>query len=129
LDLFAGYGESPDLALGLIYFGKGLTARLELEAARETFRKVIKIGQTLNVFYLVYWGLVNLARIILLEGQPEKALEMMLILQQYSVEPKVAQDDSKRLLEELQAKFSKQQVEGTMERIKGLAVDSLLDQT
>jgi hypothetical protein len=50
--------------------------------------------------------LVNLARIILLDGQPEKALEMMLIPKQYSLESKVAQDDSDRLLEELQGRFS-----------------------
>jgi len=54
---------------------------------------------------------------------------MMLMLQQYFVESKVVQDDSDRLLEELQGRLSIQQVEGTMERIKGLTVDSLLDQT
>jgi len=53
----------------------------------------------------------------------------MLILQQYFVESKVVQDDSDRLLEELQGRLSIKQVEGTRERIKGLAVDSLLDQT
>jgi len=71
---------------------------------------------------------VNLARVILLEGQPEKALEMVLILQQYSVEPRVIRDDYDRLLVELQSMLEPQQVEETMERVKRMEVDSLLDQ-
>jgi len=71
---------------------------------------------------------VNLARVILLEGQPEKALEMVLILQQYSVESKVIRDDCDRLLVELQSMLEPQQVEETMERVKRMEVDSLLDQ-
>lgn len=71
---------------------------------------------------------MNLARVILLEGQPEKALEMVLILQQYSVESKVIRDDCDRLLVELQSMLEPQQVEETMERVKRMEVDSLLDQ-
>jgi predicted ATPase/transcriptional regulator with XRE-family HTH domain len=128
VDHYSSYGESTDQALGLVYLGKGFVARMNLDAAREAFRKVIKIGQVLNVFYLVYWGFVNLARVILLSGQPEKALETILILQQYTVESKVIRDDSDRLLAELQNKLELQQVEEAVERVKGMDVDSLLAQ-
>ncbi len=125
VEIYARYGESPDLAIALIWAGKGLAALGELAAARETFRRVIEISRSLDVFQLAYWGLVNEARIRLLEGQPGKALEIMQTLKQYSVESKTIQDDVESLLAELQGKLSADQVEMISERVQGLSIDSL----
>ena len=128
VNLLSVFGESHELAIGIIYSGKCLTARRETDAARRKFLKVVHIGQSLNIFYLVYWGLVNLARVFWVEGQLEKALEMSLVLRQYSVEVKVALDDSTRLMAELQTWFSPQQIEAAIEQTKGRGIESLLDQ-
>ena len=127
VNLLSEFGDSHDLALGLVYSGKSLTARLDTEAASRIFVKVIQIGRSLNIFYLVYWGLVNLARISFLEGQPEKALEMALILQHYPVEIKVVRDDGIRLIAELQDRVSPEQVDSAVRRTEGRAIESLFD--
>jgi tetratricopeptide (TPR) repeat protein len=121
------YGESPDLAIVLVYLGKCLSARQEAEAARKKFQEAIHIGQAFNIFYLIFWGLVNLARISIDEGQAEKAFETALILQQYTVEPKVAQDDFHHLLADAQTRLSPQQVGAAINRTKGKLIESLLD--
>jgi tetratricopeptide (TPR) repeat protein len=129
INLLDRFGESHDLALGLIYLGKCLTARREFQAARKNFHKVVQIGKSLSIDYLVYWGLVNLARINDLEGQTEQALEQALILQESSCKVIAAQNDSVRLVANLQARLSPGQVEAAKERIKGMTIDSLLDQS
>ncbi len=86
---------------------------------------MIQISRSLNVFQLAYWGLVNEARIRLLEGQPEKALEIMQILKQYSVESRTIQDDVDSLLAELQGMLPADQVERISERVQGVSIDSL----
>jgi tetratricopeptide (TPR) repeat protein len=128
VDLLAVYGESPDLAIGLVYLGKGLSACSELEAAREKFQQAVQIGRGFQIFYLVYWGLVNLARISMVEGQIEKAVEMAAVLGKYSVESKVVQDDQARLLEELKARLSPQQIEAAISQARERSIESLLDQ-
>ncbi len=110
VNLLSGLGESGDLAIGLIYSGKCLVARQELEAAHRKFLHAIQIGQAQNIFYLIFWGLVNISRVYLEESQTEKALEIALVLQKYSVEMKVVQDDNLSLMAELQARYSPQHI-------------------
>ncbi len=124
---FTDYGESPDLAIVLVYFGKCLSAQQEREAARIKFQEAIHIGQAFDIFHLIYWGLVNLARISMDEGQPEKAFETALILQRYAVESKVIQDDFHNLFEDLQARLSLQQIDAANNRAEGKQIESLLD--
>jgi predicted ATPase/transcriptional regulator with XRE-family HTH domain len=124
---FTDYGESPDLAIVLVYFGKCLSAQQEREAARIKFQEAIHIGQAFDIFHLIYWGLVNLARISMDEGQPEEAFETALILQRYAVESKVIQDDFHNLFEDLQARLSLQQIGAANNRAKGKQIESLLD--
>jgi len=59
-----------------LYLGKCFAASPDGHAARDQFRQVIKIGQTVDMFYLVCWGLVNIAETYLEEGQIGKALEL-----------------------------------------------------
>lgn len=125
--ILSEFGESDELAISLIYTGICLTRRLDTRAAREKFLIALQIGQSLNIFYLVYWGLVYLARILMLEGLPEKALGMMLLLQHYSVELKVAQDDGVKLLAELQAMHSPEQIAAVSQGTEGMGIDSLLE--
>ena len=126
-NILSEFGESNELALSLVYSGICLARRLDTKAAREKFLKAIRIGQSLNIFYLVYWGLINLARIPILEGRPEKALEILLVLQHYSVELKVAKDDSVGLLAELQAMHSLDQIAAASDGTEGMGIDSLLE--
>jgi predicted ATPase/transcriptional regulator with XRE-family HTH domain/Tfp pilus assembly protein PilF len=125
--LLGDYGESPDLALGLIYLGRCLTASQETEAARREFKKVIQIGQALNIFYLTYWGLINLARISMEEDQLERAYEMALVLQRYSVDSKVVQNDYAQLLADLQTRLAPQQIQAAIDQTEGHSIDTLLD--
>jgi len=96
-----------------------LVARSKVEAARDTFRQVIKMGQTFDAFYLVYWGLVNIARTYLVEGQIGKSLEIALLLKDCSVEYKIAQEEGNCLLADLQAMVPKEQVEAVMKQEDG----------
>jgi tetratricopeptide (TPR) repeat protein len=119
IKLLSDFGESDDLAFALIHVGKCFLARSQLEAARQTFQHVIRIGQTLNMYYFVYWGMVNIARANILEGQAEKALEIMRVLQDCPVEYKLVQDEGNRLLADLQALLPKEQVEALMKQGNG----------
>ncbi len=115
----------------MLFLGKCQIARSEMEAGRDKFRQVIKMGQRFDAFYLVYWGLVNIARTYLLEGHVEKALEISLILKDYPVEHKLAQDEGNLLLTDLKAGLPEWQVEAAMMRIgdeksQGNAIADLL---
>ena len=118
INLSSEFGESDDLATGLLYIGKCYVIRLDLEAAREKFRQVIKIGRTLNTFYLVYWGLVNIARSYMNEGDTEKALEIALVLKDCPVEHKIALDEGNCLLADLQATLPEWQVVAAMQQVE-----------
>jgi tetratricopeptide (TPR) repeat protein len=111
IDLVSEYGESYELAFAMMYSGKCFVIRSEGEAGRDQFRQVIKMGQTFDAFHLVYWGMVNIARAYLMEGQTEKAFEIALVLKDCPVEYKLAQDDSNCLLADLQARLPEKQVE------------------
>jgi predicted ATPase/transcriptional regulator with XRE-family HTH domain len=119
IKLLSEFGESDDLAHCLIHVGKCFVARLDLEAACQTFRQVIRIGQTLNMFYFVYWGLVNIARVYLTEGQIEKAFEILLALKDCPVEYKEARDEGAHLLADLQAMLPEEQVESVIKQENG----------
>ncbi len=110
IKLLSDFGESDDLAYALIHLGKCFIARLDFEAARQIFFQVIKIGQSLEMFYLVYWALVNIARMDWCEGYTENALELLLILRDCPVEYKEAQDEGDHLLADLQARFPERQL-------------------
>jgi len=120
-NLLSELGESDDLAIGLLYFGKCFFIRGDQEAAREKFRQVIKIGHTLNTFYLVYWGMVSIARTYMNEGDAEKALEISLVLKDCPVEYKIAQDEGNCLLADLQAALPEWQVLAAMQQVESKA--------
>jgi predicted ATPase len=119
IDLVSEYGESYELAFAMLYLGKCFVARSEIEAGRDQFRQVIKMGHAFDAFYLVYWGMVNIARTYMVEGQIEKALEISLVLKDCSVEYKIAQDEGNYLLADLQAMLPKEQVEAVMKQVNG----------
>jgi len=100
---------------------------METAAARKKFLQVIQIGQALNIFHLVYWGLVNLAKNYLTAGQSEPALQIALTLKQYSVESKIVQDDGFSLMAELEARLSPQQIEAAIHLAVGSSIESLLE--
>ncbi len=110
-NLLSGFGESDDLAYGLLHLGKCFLARSDAEAARQVFHQVIKIGQGLNMAYLVYWGWVNVARVFMSEGCKEKALRILLVLGGCPIEYKEAQDEGDHLLADLRAELPKERVE------------------
>ena len=120
---FSDYGDSPDLAIVLVYLGKCLILSQEMETARRKFQKVIQIGQKFNIFYLIFW-----ARVFMEEGQPEPAFEIVLVLKQYSVESKVVRDDYRKLLADLETRLSPKQIDAVVKRTEGKGIESLLIQ-
>jgi predicted ATPase/transcriptional regulator with XRE-family HTH domain len=114
IDLVSEYGECYELAFAMLYSGKCFIARKEGEEGRKKFQQVIQMGQTFDAFFLVYWGMVNIARSYLLECQAEKALEIWRVLQDCPVEYKIALDEGKCLGYDLQAWMTKDQFEDTM---------------
>lgn len=117
INLFAKFGETHEMAMFYLYLGKCFTAQAHLQAAHDKFWQAIKIGQALDMFYLVYWGLVNIARTYLAGGQNGKALEISLILRPCKVEHKRVQEDCDRLLADLQAAIPQSQMEAALEQV------------
>jgi tetratricopeptide (TPR) repeat protein len=103
INLLGGFGELFDLTMLHVYLGKCFAARANQPAARDQFRKAVKIGQDFDLFHLVYWGLVNIARTYLEEGETQQAREISLALRCCSTEIKIIQDDMASLLADLQA--------------------------
>jgi len=119
IDLLGGFGELFDLTMLHIYLGKCFAAQTNRLAARDQFRKAIKIGQEFDLFHLVYWGLANIARTYLEQGQTEKALEIALVLKDCAVEYKIAQEEGNCLLADLQAMLPTEQAEVVMKQGNG----------
>lgn len=117
--LLSDFGESHDLAMVYLYLGKCFAARSDLHAAREQFRKVIRIGQALDKFHLVYYGLVNIARTYMIEGRTEKALEILLLLRPSPIEYITMQEDYDHLYEDLQAALPEGQMEAVIQQVDG----------
>jgi predicted ATPase/transcriptional regulator with XRE-family HTH domain len=127
LDHLSEFGESHDLALGLIHTGKCLVAKQDVGLARSKFLQVIQIGKRLKIFYLVYWGMVNLARTYWLEGQSEKGRQIALALSQYQVEVKLAINDYDSLLDELQIQKPAQPPTEAGDQSEASAIKALLE--
>jgi tetratricopeptide (TPR) repeat protein len=108
------YGETHEMAMFYLYLGKCFVARADLQAAHDQFRQVIKIGHALDMFYLVYWGLVNIARTFLAGGQTGKALEIFLLLRHCPIEYKRIQEDFDFLQADLQVALLEGQMESAM---------------
>lgn len=126
VEILSEFGESHDLAMGLVYLGKSLIVRGEAAEARNVYLRVIRIGQVLQIFQLMYWGLVHIARTLILEGQSQKALEMGLVLSRYSIEYKTVQKDAASLLEDLETMHTQEQIETARARMESRSIDSLL---
>ena len=119
INLLSEFGESHELGRVHLYFGKCFAAQPDLPAARDQFRQVIKIGQALDIFYYVYWGLVNIARTYLDEGQTWKALEILLTLRRCPVELERIQNDRDLLLADLQAALPEDQLKAALQQGDG----------
>jgi predicted ATPase/transcriptional regulator with XRE-family HTH domain len=114
ISILLEFGESQDLAMVYINLGKCFAVRSDLNPAREKFRQVIKLGQVLDKFHLVYYGLVNIASTYVKEGQTEKALEIFLLLRRCPVEFIRMQADYDQLQSDLQAALPEWQLENAM---------------
>jgi predicted ATPase len=121
INLVGEYGESYELAFALLYLGKYFVARSQLESGREKFRQVIKMGEKFDAFYLIYWGLVNIARTYRIEGQTRKALEISSLIERCPVEYKLAQDEGVALLADLQEVLPEGRTESEMKQINSSA--------
>jgi tetratricopeptide (TPR) repeat protein len=118
INLLGKFGESHEMAMFYLYLGKCFAAQTDLHAARDQFWQMIKIGQALDMLYLVYWGLVNIARTYLEEGQTGKALEISLTLRHCPVEHKRVQEDGDRLWADLQAVLPEGVIQAALEQME-----------
>ena len=121
------FGDSHYLAIAMVYYGKCLAASQAWEAARAKLLSAIQMGRSLGIFYLVYWALVNLVRVELATGRLERALEMAVVVERYTVEVKGAQDDGITLLSDVLSGFSPDQYASACDRMRGRTLESLLD--
>ena len=121
------FGESFDLGVVLLYLGKCLAAGQKTDAARETFKTLCRIGQTINLPSLISIGLLNIAQLLLGEGKNETALEMILTIRQFPLIVKTWQNESDRLWKEVYTKFSTQQINAIKQQTQDLTLESLLD--
>lgn len=103
IDLLYYSKESPDLSLHHLYLGKCFVARQDRVAARDQFRQLLQIEQTLSRDFLVYWGLLCVARLDLEEGHFGKALEITLILNRCQMEYRRIKKDFEDLLVDVRA--------------------------
>jgi predicted ATPase/transcriptional regulator with XRE-family HTH domain len=125
INLQRGFGELNDLTMIFLYLGKCYAAKHNRPAAHDQFRQVIKIAQSFDLFYMVCWGLANMARTYLEEGQTEKALGITLAIKSYPIEIKIVQEEIVLLLADLQAALPEGQLEAAMEQV---SVDIPTDQ-
>jgi predicted ATPase/transcriptional regulator with XRE-family HTH domain/Tfp pilus assembly protein PilF len=110
----SAFGETRDLAVHRIQLGQCYIARSDFQAAREQFQQAIMNGRKVDKIHLVCYGLVNIAKIYLKEGQPEKALEISRLIQRCSLEYKLARDEGDALLADLQAVLPEGRMETDM---------------
>jgi predicted ATPase/transcriptional regulator with XRE-family HTH domain len=122
IHLLTELGETNGLAAHRIYLGKGLAARSDFPAARDQFRQAIKIGHDMDQIQWVTFGLVNIARTYLMEGQIEKALELSLLLKHFpSSIIKEIEEERIQFLADLQAALPEGRMEAAMEQINSCA--------
>ncbi len=77
------------------------------------------MGQTLDQFYLVYWGLLSIARTYVAEGQTQKALDISKALKRCPVEFRKIEEEFDCLLADLQASLPTDQFEAAMKQVEG----------
>jgi hypothetical protein len=119
--------EMRDLGSTAIYLGKGFAARLDFQAARDQFRQAIKIGQDIDKIHLVTFGLVNIARTYLMEGQIEKALEISPLHKHFSSCFQWIEEEKIQLLADLQAALPEGRMEAALEKVSsGVSRDQAL---
>lgn len=117
ISILQRFGESNELALSYLLLGNVFTARSDRNAARDQYRQAIKIGQGLDKFHLVCYGLVNIARTYVIESQTEKALEIFVLLGRCPIEHKRIQDDFDQLQTDLQKALPEGQMEAAMKKV------------
>ncbi len=114
VEIVQQFGESHDLATIYLHLGKCQIAKPDRNAARQTFRKVIRIGLALNTFHLVYFGLVNIGITYVLEGQIDQALKIFLLLRRCPSDYARIQEDLSQLQASLQAALPGTRLETAM---------------
>jgi predicted ATPase/transcriptional regulator with XRE-family HTH domain len=117
IHLLNEFGETRQLASYQLDLGKCYAAQANRTAARDQFRKAIKIGQEFDLFHLVYWGLANIARIYLDEGQTQQALQIFLLLRHCPIEYKRIQEDFDHLQADLKVVLPEGQIETAMKPV------------
>ncbi len=119
VDILQELGQTYDLAIMCVHLGKDFAAKPDLLAARHQFRQVIKLGQALNKFHLVYYGLVNIASTFVTEGHTSKALEIFLLLRRCPVEYVRMQADYDQLQADLQEALPEGGMETALKQVEG----------
>jgi tetratricopeptide (TPR) repeat protein len=111
--------ETPDLSMYRLYLGKCFAALPDRPAARAQYRQVIQEGQARDKYYLVYWGLVGIARTYIGDGQIEKALKIARLLRDCPTEFIRIEADRAALLAELQAALPAGHLEAALQQAAG----------
>jgi tetratricopeptide (TPR) repeat protein len=119
LNILKEFGESQEVGMLYIHIGKCYYAKADHNAARDKFWQAIKIGQDLNKYHQVYYGLVNIARTYAKEGQTEKALEIFLLLMQSPVEYIRMKADYDLLRADLQAALPAGKMDSILAQMDG----------
>ncbi len=119
IEILQDFGESHDLAIVYLQLGKCYVIKPDRDAACLQFRKVLRIGQVLDKTHLLFYGLVNLANVYMIDGQSEKALEILILLSRYRIENKKAQNEFSRLQADLQAALPGEQMNAALEQVSG----------
>jgi len=115
LNLQSEFGDSYNLAMIYIHLGNCLAAQGDPDAARHQYRQVIRIGQALKNFDLVYFALIFIARILTTQGQTGQAQEIFLLVRVCSVERKNMLEEFEHLQAELQAALPEGRLEAAMQ--------------
>ncbi len=119
IKLFTEFGETHDLAPRRAYLGKCYAALSDHTAACDQYRQALRSAQDHGENHIVYFCLMNIARSYFMEGQSEKALEILLALRYFPIEMPRIKTEAASLLDELRAVLPKEQVEAA-----ALKVDS-----
>ncbi len=124
INILQEFGESYDLAVSTMNLGKCYFAQKDCHAARHQFRRVIRLGYALNQFQMLYYGLENVARTYVADGQTDAALEIYQLLSRCPVEHKIIRVDFDYLRTELQGALPEGHFNAAMARLdKSISLD------
>ncbi len=115
LNLQLEFGDSYNLAMIYIHLGNCLAARRDYDSAHNQYRQVIRIGQAIKNFDLVYFAQVFIARLLTTQGQTGQALEIFLLLRACSIERKNMLEEFDNLQAELQAALPEGRLEAAIQ--------------